>query len=277
MKCGLEATVIGYRNQHDIDVKFSNGIIAKHKTYPNFKRGAIGCPGLDTGFAKARAKHLNEEGITSDGLKMWIIEYRSQKDIDVELENGYILQHKNYNDFKTSVLGNPDRCIRKHVGEVSKNSNGMNMRITRYGSQSDIDIEFEDGQVVKNAKYSAFKRGDLQHPTINSKIFKNEKKMVGVRKRMNNQIEAEISEYRKAADITVRFIDGYETDTRVSDFNRGLVNHPILKKGGMCEYLNFFVDKSVKRGNHTYLFCTCKKCGNQECLTVEEAVEHRCV
>lgn len=41
MNNGMQATIIEYRSHLDIDIKFDNGIIRKHVTYNNFKKGCV--------------------------------------------------------------------------------------------------------------------------------------------------------------------------------------------------------------------------------------------
>ena len=40
MNCGMEATIIRYRNAGDIDVRFEDGTVTKHKKYYTFKKKA---------------------------------------------------------------------------------------------------------------------------------------------------------------------------------------------------------------------------------------------
>ena len=44
MKNGLLATIVGYRNNYDIDVEFEDGVVAQHKKYSLFVAGSIGYP-----------------------------------------------------------------------------------------------------------------------------------------------------------------------------------------------------------------------------------------
>ena len=44
MKCGLEAEIIAYRRNEDIDVRFPDGVVVKNVQYTNFKRGMVGHP-----------------------------------------------------------------------------------------------------------------------------------------------------------------------------------------------------------------------------------------
>lgn len=46
MNCGMEATIIAYRNYCDIDVQFKDGTIVKNRNCQCFKRGSIGNPKL---------------------------------------------------------------------------------------------------------------------------------------------------------------------------------------------------------------------------------------
>ena len=46
MNCGQTATIIHYRNYHDMDVRFEDGHIAEHRTYGSFKLGSIKNPNI---------------------------------------------------------------------------------------------------------------------------------------------------------------------------------------------------------------------------------------
>lgn len=54
MKNGLEAEIIAYRNNKDMDVRFSNGYIVNGCTYGNFKNGFIG----------ANTKRMRKKNVT---------------------------------------------------------------------------------------------------------------------------------------------------------------------------------------------------------------------
>lgn len=56
------------------------------------------------------------------------------------------------------------RKTKNRVGETNTANCGMKMTIIRYGSSYDIDVEFEDGTIVKNRTYRCFKRGMISHP-----------------------------------------------------------------------------------------------------------------
>ena len=55
------------------------------------------------------------------------------------------------------------------IGEVNRNTNGELMRIIAYRNAMDIDIQFEDGAVVRNKSYGNFKNGHIRN--YNSKCY----------------------------------------------------------------------------------------------------------
>ena len=50
MNCGMEATIIRYGNNTDIDVCFEDGTIVEHKTYNSFKKGGIAHQSLNLNY-----------------------------------------------------------------------------------------------------------------------------------------------------------------------------------------------------------------------------------
>ena len=53
-----------------------------------------------------------------------------------------------------------------HVGEINTNTHGTKMKIVRYGSNEDIDIEFLDEfhYIKEHQAYSNFKSGGVKNP-----------------------------------------------------------------------------------------------------------------
>lgn len=58
------------------------------------------------------------------------------------------------------------------VGEKSKANNGMEMKIIGYRSSLDIDVQFEDGTIVKGKSYQQFKRGEIANPNVKKKTLR---------------------------------------------------------------------------------------------------------
>lgn len=55
------------------------------------------------------------------------------------------------------------------VGEVNRSKAGQLMKIIAYRNAMDIDIQFEDGAVVRNKSYGNFKNGHIRN--YNSKCY----------------------------------------------------------------------------------------------------------
>lgn len=54
----------------------------------------------------------------------------------------------------------------ERIGEIKENNFGTQMKVIRYGSSSDIDVEFLDDYhyVKRNTTYSNFKKGTIKNP-----------------------------------------------------------------------------------------------------------------
>ena len=87
------------------------------------------------------------------------------------------------------------------TGETTMATNGMKMTIIAYRNSRDVDVQFEDGAIRSRVCYSAFKRGNISHPS--------EKERTGETAIAKNGMKMTIITYRDAANIDVRFEDGY--------------------------------------------------------------------
>lgn len=102
-KNGQMMRIIHYQNNNDIDIQFEDKTIVKHTSYDLFKRGTIKNPNF--------IKYLNETNIASNGQTMTIINSKSSADIDVKFDDGTIIKHKRYSQFKQGRISNPKRPV----------------------------------------------------------------------------------------------------------------------------------------------------------------------
>ena len=156
MNCGMEATIIRYNTNKDIDVRFEDEIVVEHKGYSAFKRGEIANPNI-----KASAENrLGETRMMNCGMKAAIIRYGRCDNIDVRFEDGTVVVHKAYDSFKKGNIANPNikAFAENRLGETRMMNCGMKATIIRYGKYKDIDVRFEDGAVAKNKAYGKFKK-----------------------------------------------------------------------------------------------------------------------
>ena len=159
MKCGLEATIIRYGSSMDIDVKFEDGQVVYKRTYNNFIKGVI-APPIDP----RKIDRTGEKRMMNCGLEATIIRYGSYKDIDVQFEDGQVVYKRTYKDFKKGTIAPPIDLRYLRVGEKRMMNCGLEATIIRYGVTRDIDVQFEDGQVVCHRRYEAFCKGEITHP-----------------------------------------------------------------------------------------------------------------
>lgn len=159
---GMLMKIVAYRSCKSIDVQFENGVTVYNKVYWDFKRGVLGLP---------RRDRTGEVRRSNNGRLMKVVAYRSSKDIDIQFEDGTLVCNKTYNNFRTGKINNPSIYFSRE-GEVNRANNGLLMKIIAYRNNQDIDIQFEDGTVVKNRLYGAFKKGEILHPMISKMVCK---------------------------------------------------------------------------------------------------------
>lgn len=164
MNCGMEATIIRYGGSADIDVRFEDGIVVEHREYREFEKGGIINPNIKA-FVKDR---LGETRMMNCGMKATIIRYGGCNDIDIRFEDGKVVVHKKYDQFKKGEIANPNTKVsaENRLGETRMMNCGMEAAIIRYGGATDIDVRFEDGTVVKHGVYGNFKKGEIAHESL---------------------------------------------------------------------------------------------------------------
>ncbi len=185
---GERMDILEYRGSNDIDVKFENGYIARHKSIAAYKSGQIlNRSNLKEPNKKDESKKINKSrqlktahdrieriGTThqaNNGQEMTIIAYRSSVDIDIRFEDNTIIEHTTYGLFKSGAIRNPNKKMpspknkeKKRMGEEGTNTNGDHMKIIAYKNATDLDILFDDGSISKHRDYISFKRGHIAHP-----------------------------------------------------------------------------------------------------------------
>ena len=162
MNCGMEATIIRYGGYNDIDIRFEDGAIAKCKEYNRFRKGGIAHPSTT---AEGR---LGETRMMSCDMEATIIRYGGATDVDVRFEDGKVVEHKTYRAFKKGYIAhqNTNVPIEAHLGETQMMNCGMEATIIRYEGNTNIDVRFEDENVVEHKTYNAFKKGEIAHRSL---------------------------------------------------------------------------------------------------------------
>ena len=216
---GQVMTIIAYRGNNDIDVRFEDGYVAYNKQYSCFKRSEIKNPNKS---AQLKTDiRIGETTVANNGQKMTIIAYRGAKDIDVQFEDGYVAYNKGYQSFKKGKIKNPNF----RIGETSVASNGQVMTIIAYRRAGDIDIQFEDGYVACNKSYQSFKKGEIKNPNKSAQLKTDIR--IGETTVATNGQRMTIIAYRDSGNIDVRFEDGYVACHKQYDsFKEGKIRNP---------------------------------------------------
>ena len=160
----------------------------------------------------------------NNGQTAKLIAYRGSEDIDIQFEDGTVVEHRQYSGFKRGTVSNPS-IIKKRLGKTKLMNNGQAATIIRYGSYTDIDVKFEDGEIAKNVTYQRFNEGSILNPSV---IRSREpKSRIGECKMMNNGQYATIIKYRKHDDIDVQFEDKYVArNKKYRSFQKGQIVNP---------------------------------------------------
>ena len=266
MNCGMEATIIQYKNAMDIDVRFEDGSMVEHKAYSAFKKGKI---------AHSNTKdRLGETRMMNCGMKATIIRYGGYNDIDVRFEDGKVVVNKAYRAFKRGEIANPNirAFVKDRLGETRIMNCGMKATIIRYNGVRDIDVRFEDGKVVVHKKYDRFKKGEIANP--NTKVSAENR--LGETRMMNCGMEAAIIRYGGATDIDVRFEDGTVVKHGVyGNFKKGEIAHESLSLiHGSKDFHGFICKQGFKDEDRVLYECICRHCGLEDVLTPQEMIEH---
>ena len=252
---GQKMMIIAYRYCDDIDIIFEDGTTVYNKSYKNFIKGNIGNPAYLGSFdlEEARKHRLHSKRTMNNGLEAEIIEYRNSQDIDVRFENGVILRNVLYDKFNRGTLSYDNFYRDIRLSEKRVMNNGLIATIVDYNNNRNVTVEFEDGFTTKT-QYNMFINGKVSHPDYKTAFINCKKRRLGMKKRMNNGLEAEIVEYRGTGDIDIKFEDGYiATGKNISDFLRGRIGNPnvVLHRSVPEKIVAYFISQYFDI-QHTY-------------------------
>ena len=266
MSCGMKATIIRYENADDINICFEDGKVVEHKTYRAFKKGYIAHQNTNVPVET----RLSETQMMNCGMKATIIRYNNTRDIDVCFEDGTIIKHGVYGNFKKGKIANQN--FNPRLGETQMMNCGMKATIIRYNGVRDIDVRFEDGTIVGSKTYNAFKKGSIANQNIKTSA----ENCLGETRMMNCGMETTIIRYNTSKDIDVRFGDGTVVKYRTyNQFKKGEIAHQSLSlNNGSKDFHGFICRRGFIDEDRTLYECICKHCGLEDVLTPQEMMEH---
>lgn len=104
------------------------------------------------------------------------------------------------------------------TGETNRAVNGMLMTIIEYRKSNDIDIQFEDGTIVRNRNISDFNKGLIKYPT--------KLKYIGNENINKQGRHMKIVDYKNNKEVTIQFDDGTTIKRSLKSFVNGAAVHP---------------------------------------------------
>ena len=204
-------TIIKWRNNADIDFIDDTGVLYEHKTYYRFKH----CSSFRVKNTNSSNHHIGERKQMNCGEFATIIDFDMKtKTITIKFDDGTIRENLQYSNFQTGRIGRNEYGKIDRTGETNIMSNGQKAVIIEYRKTSDIDIQFEDGTIVKNRQYGSFKNGTVQNPNKPACGFivegrKTDKsKYLHQKLLMNCGLECEIIDVLNSGNLTVQFENG---------------------------------------------------------------------
>ena len=142
--------------------------VVKHRAFAQFKNKQIANPNiLIIRPNPLKDKRKGMSLMMNCDMKATIIAYRNSQDIDIQFEDGIIVKHKAFDSFQKGKIANPNISIKdKRIGQSLMMSCGMKATIIAYRNCNDIDVQFEDGTIVKHKRIGNFRGGHIANPNI---------------------------------------------------------------------------------------------------------------
>lgn len=155
MNCGLKCKIIDVIKKDDISVQFEDGDIVEHTSLLKFKKGTILTNALSHNY-----KYITgQRKLMKCGLYATVIADRGAHDIDVQFDDGTIVKNKERANFNKGEIGIPRNG--SILGMTKIMNNGMSATVIVDNGWDNIDVQFENGIIVKHRRREHFKRGSI--------------------------------------------------------------------------------------------------------------------
>ena len=268
--------IIRYGNSHDIDVLFvDTGYIARNKNYRDFTKGLIrdtsikGTKRIDTNaYNKKFIGRVYPHKLYN--MNMTIIDYDKNKGACIVFDDGFKMSNLSLAVLARGTIERPDYIkIMNESGTYAyyKSSDIMNKvftsalygkyRIIRWGSATDIDIEFLSDSAIVNTNWFRIKNGTVTNPN-NTEARKSLSKEGEVNTN-NKGYKMKIIAYRNCNDIDVEFEDGTKVfSATYYSFQHGRLRKPFNKNNYLGKVYNNW--KIEKFNNNEYIQARCLLC-----------------
>ena len=148
-----------------------------------------------------------ERKIMNCGMECEVVAYRSYKDIDVMfLEDKTLVKNRTCCAFDTGKIYNPN--YKPKLNEVKTMGDGSIVTVIKlYEDEDKMDVQFNDGRILKHISFKRFALGSLRKDLNEEKTKARREERLGQRRVMNCGMECEVVEYRAEKDIDVLFLE----------------------------------------------------------------------
>lgn len=276
---GAEMKICSYTDTDHLEVEFADGY-KTNGTYSLFKEGKIYNPNLmsvNSGNGninknyQARLKRIGESIIAKNGQRMTIIAYRTKNDIDIEFEDGTIVEHKRYGSFKKGQVFNPncpvdlslkakkaaepklEKLRSEREGMRSIASNGMEMELIKYVTADECIVRFLEDGYECTTNFLSFTEGIVFNPNFGSakkKKYMSERN--GLVIKQQSGLDVKILNYKNALEVDVEIEDGTKMTTRWEIIKNKALNHPMMKNYQGSDNFYGYKIKKVKDVDYFY-------------------------
>lgn len=155
---GQIITIVNYRNSQDVDLMFDDGTIVKHVQMHRFKNGEVRNPNFH------RNKIFSTTYTANNGQHLIVVNYRTDYDLDVKFEDGTIVEHVQLSKLRNGEVRNPNFHRNKVLTTTYTANNGQHLTVIDYRTDYDLDVQFEDGTIVKHIQLSKLRNGEVCNP-----------------------------------------------------------------------------------------------------------------
>lgn len=164
-RVGLNAKCISYNSDTDLcEIEFEDGTKRNDVKWHYFVKGSVGLNSRKV--LKQNASLVGVKVLMNCGLYAVCIKYEGYRHLTIRFEDGFIKSDVEKRAFLNGSVKNDNLNPYSIVGYENIMSCGFKAKCIADRGCHDIDIEFEDGTIVKNCERAFFRYGVISHPDI---------------------------------------------------------------------------------------------------------------
>lgn len=117
-----------------------------------------------------RNERMGTERISRDGRVARVVDYKSCEKFWIQFEDGTMRRMSNWHNFcegrfNYEYMYHRSRTTER-LGTVCRMNNGLMAKVISYIHSHDMDIQFEDGSIVRHVEWRNYMKGNVAHPVM---------------------------------------------------------------------------------------------------------------